>query len=70
MLRSYRGSVPYSSFISGTLSVLRPVVDLSQAIDFSLLWRNDNASPLLARFVAGVTQNSQNASASIARGPS
>jgi DNA-binding transcriptional LysR family regulator len=47
--------------------VLRPVVDLSLAIDFSLVWRNDNASPLLARFVAGVRQN---ASASITRGPS
>jgi DNA-binding transcriptional LysR family regulator len=47
--------------------VLRLVVDLSLAIDFSLVWRNDNASPLLARFVAGVRQN---ASASITRGPS
>ena len=37
--------------------VLRPVVDLSLAIDFSLVWRNDNASPLLARFVTGVRQN-------------
>jgi hypothetical protein len=37
--------------------VLRPVVDLSLAIDFSLVWRNDNASPLLARFAAGVRQN-------------
>ena len=37
--------------------VLRPVVDLSLAIDFSLVWRHDNASPLLARFVTGVRQN-------------
>ena len=37
--------------------VLRPVVDLSLAIDFSLVWRNDNTSPLLARFVTGVRQN-------------
>ena len=36
---------------------LRPVVDLSLTIDFSLVWRNDNTSPLLARFVTGVRQN-------------
>jgi DNA-binding transcriptional LysR family regulator len=36
--------------------VLRPVVDLHLPIAFSLVWRNDNASPLLARFVADVRQ--------------
>jgi DNA-binding transcriptional LysR family regulator len=36
--------------------VLRPVVDLSMAIDFALVWRNDNTSPLLAAFVAGVQE--------------
>lgn len=34
--------------------VLRPVVDLTPAIDFSVVWRKDNLSPLLAGFVAGV----------------
>ena len=37
--------------------VLRPVVDLSLAIDFSLAWRKDNVSPLLAGLVAGVRLN-------------
>ena len=36
--------------------VLRPVVDLSMAIDFALVWRKDNTSPLLAAFVAGVQE--------------
>ena len=36
--------------------VLRPVVDLHLPIAFSLVWRKDNASPLLARFVAEVRQ--------------
>lgn len=36
--------------------VLRPVVDLHLPIAFSLVWRKDNASPLLARFVADVRQ--------------
>src|SRR5260370_10430895 len=31
---------------------LRPVVDMQLPIAFSLVWRKDNASPLLARFVA------------------
>jgi len=35
---------------------LRPVVDLHLPIAFSLVWRKDNASPLLARFVADVRQ--------------
>ena len=36
--------------------LLRPVVDLYLPIAFSLIWRKDNASPLLARFVADVLQ--------------
>lgn len=36
--------------------VLRPVVDMHLPIDFSLVWRKDNASPLLSRFVADVRQ--------------
>jgi DNA-binding transcriptional LysR family regulator len=36
--------------------VLRPVVDLKLPIAFSLVWRKDNASPLLARFLAGVRE--------------
>ena len=35
---------------------LRPVVDMHLPIAFSLVWRKDNASPLLARFVADVRQ--------------
>jgi DNA-binding transcriptional LysR family regulator len=37
--------------------VLRPVVDISLAIDFSLVWRKDNPSPLLTGFVASVRHN-------------
>jgi DNA-binding transcriptional LysR family regulator len=36
--------------------VLLPVVDLLVPIDFSLVWRKDNTSPLLARFAADVRQ--------------
>ena len=36
--------------------VLRPVGDLHLPIAFSLVWRKDNASPLLARFVTDVRQ--------------
>jgi len=36
--------------------VLRPVVDLVLPITFSLVWRKDDTSPLLARFVADVRQ--------------
>ena len=36
--------------------LLRPVVDLDLPIAFSLIWRKDNASPLLAKFVADVRQ--------------
>ena len=36
--------------------VLRPVADLSLTIDFHLVWRKDNTSPLLAAFIAGVQQ--------------
>jgi DNA-binding transcriptional LysR family regulator len=36
--------------------VLLPIVDLRVPIPFSLVWRKDNASPLLARFVADVRQ--------------
>jgi DNA-binding transcriptional LysR family regulator len=36
--------------------MLRPIVDLQLPIAFSLVWRKDNASPLLARFVADVRQ--------------
>ena len=36
--------------------VLLPVVDLRLAVDFSLVWRKDNTSPLLARFVDDVRQ--------------
>jgi DNA-binding transcriptional LysR family regulator len=39
--------------------VLRRVVDLSLGIDFSLVWRRDDASPLLAGLVAGVRANPQ-----------
>ncbi|HXB54245.1 MAG TPA: LysR family transcriptional regulator [Vicinamibacteria bacterium] len=35
---------------------LRPVVDMHLPIAFSLVWRKDSASPLLARFVAEVRQ--------------
>ena len=35
---------------------LRPVVDLHVPIAVSLVWRIDNASPLLARFLAEVRQ--------------
>jgi len=34
--------------------VLLPVVDLNLSLPFALVWRKDNASPLLARFVADV----------------
>jgi len=34
--------------------VLLPVVDLKLSLPFALVWRKDNASPLLARFVADV----------------
>jgi DNA-binding transcriptional LysR family regulator len=36
--------------------VLLPVVDLHVPIPFSLVWRKDNASPLLGRFVGDVRQ--------------
>jgi DNA-binding transcriptional LysR family regulator len=36
--------------------LLRKVVDLRLPITVSLVWRRDNTSPLLARFVAGVRQ--------------
>lgn len=36
--------------------VLRPVVDLVLPITFSLVWRKEDTSPLLARFVADVRQ--------------
>jgi len=36
--------------------VLRRVVDLRLPITVSLIWRKDNGSPLLARFVAHVRQ--------------
>jgi DNA-binding transcriptional LysR family regulator len=35
---------------------LRPVVDMHLPISISLIWRKDNASPLLARFVAQARQ--------------
>jgi hypothetical protein len=31
-----------------------PVPDLNVSLQLALVWRKDNASPLLARFVAGV----------------
>jgi DNA-binding transcriptional LysR family regulator len=34
--------------------VLLPVVDLNLSLPFALVWRKDNASPLLAKFVADV----------------
>jgi DNA-binding transcriptional LysR family regulator len=37
--------------------VLRPVDDLSLAIDFALVWRKDNTSRLLAAFIAGVQEH-------------
>jgi DNA-binding transcriptional LysR family regulator len=36
--------------------VLLPVTDLSLSLPFSLVWRKDNISPLLAKFVAEVKQ--------------
>jgi DNA-binding transcriptional LysR family regulator len=36
--------------------LLRPIVDLVLPITFSLAWRKENTSPLLARFVADVRQ--------------
>ena len=32
--------------------VLRPVVDLHFPLTFYLIWKEDNSSPLLGRFVA------------------
>lgn len=37
--------------------ILRPVVDLSLAIDFALVWQKDNTSPLLSGFIAGAQEN-------------
>ena len=34
--------------------VLLPVTDLKLPLPFALIWRKDNASPVLARFVADV----------------
>jgi hypothetical protein len=34
--------------------VLLPVIDLNLPLPFALIWRKDNASPLLAKFVADV----------------
>lgn len=39
--------------------VLLPVTDLNLSLPFSLVWRKDNISPLLAKFVAGVRQLSE-----------
>jgi DNA-binding transcriptional LysR family regulator len=39
--------------------VLLPVMDLNLPLPFSLVWRKDNVSPLLARFVADVKSLSQ-----------
>jgi DNA-binding transcriptional LysR family regulator len=36
--------------------VLLPVIDLNLPLQFALVWRKDNASPLLAKFVADVRQ--------------
>ena len=36
--------------------VLRPVVDLNLPIALCVVWRKDNPSPLLARFVAEVRE--------------
>jgi DNA-binding transcriptional LysR family regulator len=36
--------------------VLLPVTDLNLALPFALIWRKDNTSPLLAKFVAAVRQ--------------
>jgi DNA-binding transcriptional LysR family regulator len=48
-------------FVNGTARwrcpngvVILPVVDLNMPFPLSLAWRKDNASPLLARFVADV----------------
>src|SRR5437016_3221863 len=35
---------------------LLPVTDLKLPLPFALIWRKDNASPLLAKFVADVRQ--------------
>ena len=37
--------------------ILRPVVDLSLAIDFALVWRKDNTSPLLSAFIADAQES-------------
>jgi len=36
--------------------VLQPVVDLKLPLPFALVWRKDNASPLLAKLVAGIQE--------------
>ena len=36
--------------------VLLPIVDLKVPLPFALVWRKDNASPLLAKFVADVQE--------------
>jgi DNA-binding transcriptional LysR family regulator len=36
--------------------ILLPVADLNPPLPFSLVWRKDNASPLLAKFVADVRE--------------
>src|SRR5213593_738639 len=36
--------------------VLLPVIDLNLTLPFALIWRKDNTSPLLAKFVAAVRQ--------------
>ena len=48
-------------FVNGTARwrcpegvVILPVVDLKMPLPLSLIWRKDNVSPLLARFVADV----------------
>ncbi len=48
-------------FVNGTARwrcpkgvVVLPVSDLNVSLQLALVWRKDNASPLLARFVAGV----------------
>jgi hypothetical protein len=36
--------------------VFLPVTDLNLALPLSLVWRKDNVSPLLAKFLADVSQ--------------
>jgi DNA-binding transcriptional LysR family regulator len=62
------------AFVSDSISwrcpvsvVLLSVMDLHLSLPFSLVWRKENISPLLAKFVVGVRQLSE-AEAFVQRG--